>query len=72
MDFLFGFLPDALEWAAKIGVLVLGTLVVVVLLVRRFSKRRALVVQTWGDPHDDYHVSGAEVADALQIGRAHV
>jgi len=65
-DFLFGFLPDTIEVVVKIGVLVLATALVLVLLVRRFSHRRALFVHTWGSPAEEYHVEGREVADGLR------
>jgi tetratricopeptide (TPR) repeat protein len=65
-DFLFGFLPDTVETVVKIGLLILGTALVLVLLVRRFSHRRALFVHTFGSPAEEYHVEGREIADGLR------
>ena len=65
-DILFGFLPDAVEWIVKLGVLVLGTSVVFILLIRRFSSRSALFVHTWGNPAREDHIQGKEIADGLR------
>ncbi len=66
MDFLFGFLPDALEVVVKLGVLVLATALVVVLLLRRFGSRSALFVHTWGNPARGSHINGKEIADGIR------
>ena len=76
LDFLIGFLPGALESVVKGGVLVLGTALVAVLLVRTFRLRNAVFVRTFGKPAREADLDGRDLADALRreledIWRAH-
>lgn len=60
----------------QVLLLVLATLLVFVLLVRRFSTRRTLTVRSWGKPASETHLTGRALADLLRthletIWRAH-
>ncbi|HKK07975.1 MAG TPA: hypothetical protein VKA44_03750, partial [Gemmatimonadota bacterium] len=66
LDLLLGLLPDAARAAVTAALLVLGTAVVLGLLYRRFSTRKALLVRAFGQPAGEFGVDGRALADALR------
>lgn len=66
LDFLIASLPGALESVVKWALLGSAAVLVLVLLIRRFSTRKALLVRTFGNPAREFHIEGKEIADALR------
>lgn len=68
INFFTGFLPGAVQAAVKWGFLVLANVLVVVLLVRHFRFREAVVVRTFGKPARESDLDGKALAQALRSG----
>lgn len=66
MDLLLGFVPGFLRTAVEVGILLLATGVVLALLLRRASTRKALFVRTFGEPAVDAALDGKALADGVR------
>lgn len=66
LDFLVGFLPDALGALVKSALLLVASGLVVALLLRRFGSRKALFVRTFGRPAGNRPVEVGPLADDLR------
>lgn len=68
IDFLLVFLPSALATTIQWLVFTLATVLVAVLLVRRFTSRKTLSIRTWGKPPRESPMEPEALSDGLREG----